>query len=231
MKFPGGMLDQSVSTLREPLCEGFPIRHGTAVFHDGRELFAYGFLSDRVPLYFISTGNFLRMVSYSTWRHCCSSRQETVREQFPIRHDTIVFHLNRKLFANSFSFGIAPLLLITTGNLLQTEISRLRFAPLEMTVQHGKHLCHFVSTSTIFPLMHMGSEIFNMTVSCPPHMSSRAEPHAGMRIKDWRFIDTLSREISHRNTAFSIGAGDCGAPNDSKGMVPLYFMAAENIKF
>ena len=112
----GGMLDQSVSTLREPLCEGFPIRHGAAVFHDGRELFAYGFLSDRVPLYFISTGNFLRMVSYSTWRHCCSSRQETVREQFPIRHDTIVPHLNRKPFAHSFPFGIAPLLLITTGN-------------------------------------------------------------------------------------------------------------------
>jgi hypothetical protein len=74
MKFPGGMLDQSVSTLREPLCEGFPIRHGTAVFHDGRELFAYGFLSDRVPLYFISTGNFLCMVSYSACHHRVSSQ-------------------------------------------------------------------------------------------------------------------------------------------------------------
>ena len=209
----------------------FPVRLGATAAHHDRKRFAHSFPFDMAPLLLITTGNLSPIVSHSTWHHCCSSRQETVREQFPIRPGTIVFHLNRKLFANSFSFGIAPLLLITTGNLLQTEISRLRFAPLEMTVQRGKHLCHFVSTSTIFTLMHMGSKIFNMTVSCPPHMSSRAEPHAGMRIKNWRSIDTLSREISHRNTAFSIGAGDCGAPNGSKGMVPLYFMAAENIKF
>ena len=109
-------------------------------------------------------------------------------------------------FFMRFLFGLAPLLLITAGNCSNGDFG----APLEMTVQRGKHLCHFVFASTIFPLMHMGSEIFNMTVSCPPHMSSRAEPHAGMRIKDWRSIDTLSREISHRNDAFTIGAGDLG---------------------
>ena len=118
MKFPGGMLDQSVSTIREPLCEGFPIRHGTIAAHRDRKLFAHSFPFDMTLSYLISIGNLSPMVSHPTWHHCCSSRQETVREQFPIRHDTIVFHLNRKPFAYGFPSDMAPLLLISTGNCL-----------------------------------------------------------------------------------------------------------------
>ena len=45
-----------------------------------------------------------------------SSRQETVRVWFPVRHGIIVPHLNRKLFAHNFPFDMAPLYFIPTGN-------------------------------------------------------------------------------------------------------------------
>ena len=59
--------DQCVSYRQETICVWFPVRFGTAVFHTGRKLFAYGFLSGLALLRFIPTGNRLRMVSYSTW--------------------------------------------------------------------------------------------------------------------------------------------------------------------
>ena len=91
-------------------------RHGSIAFHTDRKLFANGFLSDMVPLRFITTGNFLQMVSYPTWLHCVSSRQETFGEWFPIRHGSIAFHHDRKLFANGFLSGMTPLRFISTGN-------------------------------------------------------------------------------------------------------------------
>ena len=101
------------------LGNGFPTRHGTAVFHCDRKLFAKGFLFGIATLCFIATRNYLRRVSYSTWHHCVSCRQETVRERFPIRLDAIVFLTNRKLSAKGFLFGIATLCFIATGNYLR----------------------------------------------------------------------------------------------------------------
>ena len=190
-----------VSYRQETFREWFPIRHGSIAFHTDRKLFANGFLSGMAPLRFISTGNFSPIVSCPTWLHCVSSRQETFRVQFPIRHDAIVFHrgrklfdrrfldsarndrtawlhcvsyrqetfrkwfplrhgaiafhTNRKLFANGFQSGMTPLCFIAAGNYshiiscpawlhcvsyrqetFRPEISRLRFAPLEMTERH-----------------------------------------------------------------------------------------------
>jgi hypothetical protein len=75
--------------------------------------------------------------------------------RFPVRHGAIAFHTGRKLFAYSFLSGMAPLRFISAGNFSQMvsyptwcryvssrqetirpEISRLRFAPLEMTERH-----------------------------------------------------------------------------------------------
>ncbi len=91
-----------VSSRQETVRIWFPIRHDDAVFHRGRKLFAYSFLSDMVPSYFITAGNCLRIVSCPTWHHRVSSQQETVRIWFPIRHDAIVFHRGRKLFPHFF---------------------------------------------------------------------------------------------------------------------------------
>ena len=91
-------------------------RHGAAVFHRGRKLFANGFPSGIAPLRFISTGNYSRTVSYPTWFHCVSYRQETFLEWFPIRHGSIAFHTGRKLFAYSFLSDMVPLRFISTGN-------------------------------------------------------------------------------------------------------------------
>jgi hypothetical protein len=101
------------------------------------------------------------MVSCPAWLHCVSYRQETFCEWFPIRHGSIAFHTGRKLFANGFLSGMAPLRFIPTGNFSQMvscptwcryvssrqepfrpEISRLRFAPLEMTERHGSIAFH-----------------------------------------------------------------------------------------
>ena len=132
-----------VSCRQETICEGFPTRHGTTVFLADRKLFAEGFLLDMALLCFIATGNFfagrfldsarndmrdmatlcflptgncLRRVSCSTWQHCVSCRQETVRERFPIRLDATVFLTGRKLFAKGFLFGMTLLCFIAAGN-------------------------------------------------------------------------------------------------------------------
>ena len=137
-----------VSCRQKTVCERFPIRHGITVFLADRKLFAKGFLFDLTPLCFNATGNCLRIVSYSTWHYCVSCRQETICEGFPIRHDTTVFHCDRKLFAKGFLFDMALLCFLPTRNYLRRvsystwhycvscrqetihrEISRLRFRP------------------------------------------------------------------------------------------------------
>ena len=105
-----------VSYRQETVCVWFPIQLGTDVFHIGRKLFAYGFLSDLAPMCFISVGNYLRMISYSAWGRCVSYRQETVCVWFPIRLETDVFHISRKLFAYGFLSGLGRMCFIPTGN-------------------------------------------------------------------------------------------------------------------
>ena len=78
-----------------------------------------GILCRVTLLYFFPTGNYLQRVSYSTWHHCGSCRQETVRERFPIRLDAIVFLTGRKLFAKGFLVVIAPLCFLPAGNYLR----------------------------------------------------------------------------------------------------------------
>ena len=91
-------------------------------------------------------------VSYSAWDECEANRQETVCEWFPTRRGKMGIHSGRKLFAYSFLSGMGRLHIIATGNYsrkvsytawgewyswrqdtLRWEISRLRFAALEMT--------------------------------------------------------------------------------------------------
>ena len=91
-----------VSCRQETVYEGFPTRRGSTVFLTGRKLFAYSFLLGVAPLYFLPAGNCLRRVSYSTWLHCVSCRQETVCVWFPTRRGSTVFLTDRKLFDGRF---------------------------------------------------------------------------------------------------------------------------------
>ncbi len=50
---------------------------------------------------------------------CVSYGQETGCKKFPVRRGAIVFLTDRKLFANSFLFGLAPLCFLPTGNYLR----------------------------------------------------------------------------------------------------------------
>ena len=163
------------------------------MFHRGRKLFANSFPSGIAPLRFLPTGNFSRMVSCPTWLHCVSYRQKTFRVWFPIRHGAIAFHTGRKLFAYSFPSGMAPLRFISTGNFLRMvscpawcryvssrqetfrpEISRLRFAPLEMTERHGSIAFHhgrklfaYSFLSDMVPLRFIPAGNFSQMVSHP----------------------------------------------------------------
>ena len=105
-----------VSCRQETVCEGVPARRGSTVFLADRKLFAKGFLLNVAPLCFLPTGNCLRRVSYSTWLHCVSCRQETICEGFPTRLGSTVFLADRKLFAKGFLLGVAPLCFLPTGN-------------------------------------------------------------------------------------------------------------------
>ena len=109
-----------VSYPQETVREGFPIRLGSMLLLAHRKLFAKGFLSGLAPWFSLPTGNCSRRVSYSAWLHGVSYPQETIREGFPVRLGSMVFLTDRKLFAK--------------------EISRLRFAPLEMTKGRGSML-------------------------------------------------------------------------------------------
>ena len=53
------------------------------------------------------------------WHSCVSSRQETVRVWFPIRHDTAELHRGRKLFTNSFPSDMTLRSFIAAGNCSQ----------------------------------------------------------------------------------------------------------------
>ncbi len=116
-----------ISSQQETLREWFPIRHGSIAFHTDRKLFAYRFRSSIAPLRFIPAGNFSQMVSPPAWRHCVSYQQETIRISFPVRHGSIAFHLNRKLFAYRFLSGMAPLCFISVGNLFPVRHGAIAF--------------------------------------------------------------------------------------------------------
>ena len=152
-----------VSYRQETVCEGFLTRLGSTVFLADRKLFAKGFLLGVAPLCFLPTGNCLRRVSCSAWLHCVSCRQETICEGFPARRGSIVFLTGRKLFAKGFLLDLAPLCFLSTGNYSRRvsypawlhcvpcrqetsrqEISRLRFATLEMTEGRGGSMFHTV---------------------------------------------------------------------------------------
>ena len=150
-----------VSSRQETFRVQFPIRHDAIVFHRGRKLFANGFLSGMAPLRFIPAGNFSRMVSYPTWYHCVSCRQETFREWFPIRHGSIAFHRGRKLFTNGFLSGMAPLRFISTGNYSTGDFSTpLRSARNDRTACHHRVSSQQETLREWFPIRH-GSTVFH----------------------------------------------------------------------
>ena len=158
-----GAWRHGVSYRQETVCEGFPARRGSTVFLADRKLFAKGFLLGAAPLCFLPTGNCLRRVSYSAWLHCVSYRQETVCERFPARRGSTVFLADRKLFAKGFLLGVTLWRFLPAGNYSRRgsypawlhcvpcrqetsrqEISRLRFATLEMTEGRGGSMFHTV---------------------------------------------------------------------------------------
>ena len=108
-----------VSYRQETVCEGFPTRLDTVVFLTDRKLFTYSFLLDLALRCFLPTGNFSRIVSYSTWHCGVSYRQETVCKWFPTRRGSTVFLADRKLFAKGFLLDVAPLCFLPTGNCLR----------------------------------------------------------------------------------------------------------------
>ena len=55
-----------------------------------------------------------------TGHHCISPLQETLRKWFPIRHETMVYHSNRKPFANSFLSCMILWYISSMGNPSQT---------------------------------------------------------------------------------------------------------------
>ena len=87
------------------------------VFHTDRKLFAYSFLFGLAPLHFISAGNYSRKVSCPTWHHSISYRQETFL---------------RRVSCPAWLHAAA-----CPQETVRREISRLRFAPLEMTKGRG----------------------------------------------------------------------------------------------
>ena len=131
-------------------------------------------------------------VSCPTWRHCVSYRQETVCEGFPTRRGSTVFLADRKLFAKGFLLDVAPLCFLPAGNCLRRvsypawhcgvsyrqetfrwEISRLRFATLEMTEGRGGMV--FLTGRKLFakgflldvaPLCFLPTGNFSRRVSC-----------------------------------------------------------------
>ena len=105
-----------VSYRQETVREGFPVRLGSMAFLALRKLFAKGFLSALIPQCFLPTGNCSPIVSHSAWLHAVACPQETVREGFPVRLDSMVFLTDRKLFAKGFLFGLAPWCSLPTGN-------------------------------------------------------------------------------------------------------------------
>ena len=83
----------------------------------------------------------MRIVSHSTWCRCVSYRQETIRKWFPIRHGSIAFHTDGKLFAYSFLSGMAPLCFIAAGNFSTGDFS----TPLRSARNDRTAWCHCVS--------------------------------------------------------------------------------------
>ena len=118
-----------VSYRQETVCERFPTRRAAIVLLTDRKLFAKGFLLGMAPLCFLSAGNYSRRVSYSTWLHCVSYRQETVCEGFPARRGSIVFLIDRKLFAKGFLPGVTLWCFLPAGNFSMGDFSTpLRYA-------------------------------------------------------------------------------------------------------
>ncbi len=102
---------------QETIGEKFPVRHGTLAEHSGRKLVAKGFLSGMKQWRSIVTGNCLRIVSCPTWDHWWSMAAGN--------YWRIVSHP---------AWGSGGTWRQETT---RPEISRLRFAALEMTGQRG----------------------------------------------------------------------------------------------
>ena len=104
---------------RETIRERFPILCEAVAEHDGRKLFAKGFLSGVRQRRSMAAGNYTRKVSYSAWDSGGAWRQETIRERFPIRREAVAEHGGRKLLAKGFLSGVRQQWSMAAGNYSQ----------------------------------------------------------------------------------------------------------------
>ena len=168
------------------------------VFLTYKKLFAKGFLFGLALWCCLPTGNCSRRVSYSACLHGVSCPQETVREGFPIRLGSMVFSTDRKLLAKGFLSDLNPQCFLPTGNCsrmvscpawlygvscpqetVRREISRLRFAPLEMTGERGSMV--FLTGRKLFAkgfLSDLAPWCFLPTGNCLRRVSYSAWLHA-----------------------------------------------------
>ena len=103
-------------TRQETVCEKFLTRHDTEAAHSDGKLYAKSFLFGMGQKCFKAAGNYMRKVSYTAWDRSVSKRQETIREGFPIRHDTKAVLSGRKLFAKGFLHGMGQKCFKAAGN-------------------------------------------------------------------------------------------------------------------
>ena len=108
--------DSGGACRRETIRERFPIRHGTAAEHDGRKLYAKGFLSGVRQWRSMTVGNYSQTVSCPAWDSGGAWRQETISGKFPIRRGTAAEHSSRKLLAKGFLFGVRQWQSMAAGN-------------------------------------------------------------------------------------------------------------------
>ena len=84
--------------------------------HGGGKLFADGFLSGVGQRRSMAAGNYLQTVSCSAWDSGGAWRQETIRKRFPVRREAAAENGGRKLFADSFLFGVGQRRSMAAGN-------------------------------------------------------------------------------------------------------------------
>ena len=137
---------------QETVRKRFPIRHDTMAILTDRKLFAKGFPSGLAPWLSLPTGNYSQKVSHPAWHHGCPYRQETIRKKFPIRHDPIAIHPNRKLFLFLTHHKSRGLLV---GH--DDDVADLH--PFGLVYSKGDDIGNVFSLQGIHPFIHLGSRL------------------------------------------------------------------------
>ena len=163
----------------------------------------------------------MRIVSCPAWYHCVSYRPEISRLRFAALEMTVgrggdVNHTDGKLLANSFLSGMRTLCFNSIGDYLRIvscpawyhcvsyrpEISRLRFAALEMTVGRGGDVNHTDGKlSAEGALSGVGLVCFNSIGNCSRMVSYRHGAdviHLSRKLFANSFLFGVSHCVSYR---------------------------------